>query len=256
MTDDRVGIAERAALPVYSAVWHVLVRFFRVPEQPPTVPTDAPQSVLTFRSAPGFLRLMKFWFWLFMWIPDLLILGAWFALLMVSVPLGVVLLVPALLLAIVPDILVYVAIHLRYDTTWYAISERSMRIRRGIWTIHEITITFENVQNIRVRQGPMQRWFGIADLVVETAGGGGGSTPGSGGQAHVGLIEGVADAAMIRDRILAQVKKSRSAGLGDDEHRLDRVGSVRTGDGPAWSPAHLAVLREIREAARSLRTLG
>ena len=47
------------------------------------------------------------------------------------------------------------------------------RIRRGIWIIHETTITFENVQNVVVQQGPLQRWYGIANVLIETAGGGG-----------------------------------------------------------------------------------
>ena len=38
--------------------------------------------------------------------------------------------------------------------------------------MHETTISFENVQNVEVRQGPLQRYFGIADVVVQTAGGG------------------------------------------------------------------------------------
>ena len=65
------------------------------------------------------------------------------------------------------------AMHLRYDTTWYVLTNRSLRIRRGIWMIHETTITYENVQNVSVNQGPLQRIFGIADVLVQTAGGGG-----------------------------------------------------------------------------------
>ena len=79
--------------------------------------------------------------------------------------LGALLALPAAAVAILPDIVAYVAIHLRYDTTWYVIGRRSLRIRRGIWIINETTITFENVQNIHITQGPLQRYFGIADLV-------------------------------------------------------------------------------------------
>jgi uncharacterized membrane protein YdbT with pleckstrin-like domain len=43
----------------------------------------------------------------------------------------------------------YIAIHLRYDTTWYVHGDRSLRIRRGIWVIHETTLTFENIQNVK-----------------------------------------------------------------------------------------------------------
>ena len=67
--------------------------------------------------------------------------------------LGVVLALPFLALMVLPDIFAYVGIHLRYDTTWYVLTDRSLRIRRGIMTIHETTISFENVQNVEVRRG-------------------------------------------------------------------------------------------------------
>src|SRR5207247_118797 len=95
----------------------------------------------------------------------------------------------------------------------------SLRIRRGIWLIHETTITFENVQNVEIRQGPLQRYFGIADVHIDTAGGGGekhakhGNLTSAG---HRGLIEGVADAVGIRDLILARLERSKKAGLGDE----------------------------------------
>ena len=81
-------------------------------------------------------------------------------------------------MAVLPDILAYIAIHLRYDTMWYVMTDRSLRCRRGIWVIFEHTITFENVQNVHVRRGPVQYFFGISTVVVETAGAaeGGGRT--------------------------------------------------------------------------------
>ena len=132
-------------------------------------------SVESFRPAEGFLKYLKLQFWIVLFLVDVAILGAWLALLIAVPVAGIVLAVPAFAIAVVPDIVAYVAIHLRYDTTWYVVSDRSMRIRRGIWIIQETTITFENVQNVAVSQGPLQRWFGIANLFVETAGGGGSS---------------------------------------------------------------------------------
>jgi uncharacterized membrane protein YdbT with pleckstrin-like domain len=136
---------------------------------------------------------------------------------------------------------------LRFDTTWYVMGDRSLRIRRGIWVIHETTLTFENVQNVTVRQGPLQRYFGIANLLVETAGGGQ-PQPGSHGMqataAHRGLIEGIADAERIRDLIMNRLRKSRTAGLGD-EADLRHPTQV-------WTEAHLTALREVRDAVRAL----
>jgi uncharacterized membrane protein YdbT with pleckstrin-like domain len=134
-----------------------------------------------------------------------------------------------------------VAIHLRYDTTWYVLTERSMRLRRGIWMTSEVTITFENVQNVRVRSGPVQRHFGIADVVVETAGGGKRDEYGRTTLSH-GVIEGVANAEEIRDLVMSRVRASRTTGLGDERE------PARAG----WSSAHVAALREIRDEVAAL----
>ncbi|MHB8865241.1 MAG: PH domain-containing protein [Pirellulaceae bacterium] len=234
---------------VYEGLWGVLTRWFRVPRDPPSLPTQQGETVESFRPAAGFLRYLKLQFWVILFLIDAAILGAWLVLL-VAVPMaGLLLLGPVIVIAVLPDLVAYVAIHLRYDTTWYVVSDRSLRIRRGIWIIQETTITFENVQNVAVSQGPLQRWFGIADLFVETAGGGGHSQQADKGAnlaaSHQGLIEGIGDAPRIRDLLLKRIRRSRSAGLGDEisEH------PPREG---CWTPEHMTTLRGIRDAVRAL----
>ncbi len=187
---------------------------------------------------------MKFHFWILLFVIDSAILIGWIAITLASPTVGAILAIPALIIAVVPDVIAYIAIHLRYDTTWYVMTDRSLRIRRGIWVIRETTITFENIQNVGVNQGPLQRWFGIGNVVVETAGGGVAPQQGAHGASantsHQGLMEGIADAQRIRDQILRRLRGSRSAGLGDD---LGEVGS-RTA---SFSSEHLAVLRQIRD---------
>jgi len=233
---------------VYEGLWGVLTRWFRVPVHPPTLPALAGEGIQSFRPARGFLRYLKFQFWIALIVIDVLLVIGWLVLGVAS-PLAGVLITPlALFLIIAPDVVAYLAIHLRFDTTWYVVSERSLRIRRGIWIIHETTITFENVQNVNLSQGPLQRWFGIADVVVETAGGSGGRGEQHAGMAagHQGMVEGLANAPQIRDLILSRLKRSRSAGLGDDH------APTAPSAGLFWSPAHLACLREIRDAVRGL----
>ena len=239
---------ERASRWIYRGIWGILVRWFKVPDGAPRLPVLPGEALDAFRPAEGFLRYLKLWFWLGLVVIDGLIFIGWFAISAASPAWGVILAFPALALAILPDVVVYIAIHLQYDTTWYVMTGRSLRIRRGIWTIHETTITFENVQNVEVNQGPVQRLFGIADVRVDTAGGGGGAA-GHEGQAamntHRGLIEGVSNAPQIRDLILSRLRRSRSAGLGDEHPAIPE-------SSPQWSAAHVAVLREIRELAKSI----
>lgn len=66
--------------------------------------------------------------------------------------------------------------------------------------------------------------------------------------AHQGLIEGVSDAERIRDLLLARLKSSRSAGLGDDLPLIAR----ETPPSLAWSSEHLAALRAIRDEVVNL----
>ena len=250
------GHTDKAAAWIYTGVWAVLVRWFRVPQDPPTLPSAPGENVDSFQPAPAFLNYLKFWFWLALILSDtwltigyltvataLVVNGlSWVALLLL--PLAIVLIVG-------PDIPVYIGLHLRFDTTWYVMSEHSMRIRRGLWVIQETTITFENVQNVKLTQGPLQRHFGIANVVVDTAGGSSDSKQ-KGATGHQGIIEGVTqeDAARLRDLILVKLRHSATAGLGDDEHH-----HVAPSGAPAWLPEHLALLRDIRDDLASLKTV-
>jgi membrane protein YdbS with pleckstrin-like domain len=243
------GLA-RASEWLYHGVWAVLVRWFRVPAEPPTLPIMGGETIQAFRPSDGFLRYLKFQFWLVLGTIDVALLVVWLVILVAAPLIGVLVTPLALAIIVVPAILVYVAIHLRYDTTWYVLSDRSLRIRRGIWIIRETTITFENIQNVSVDQGPLQRWFGIADVLVQTAGGGGTASHGQESAAmlggHNGLIEGIDNAPQIRDLIRSRLQRSSSAGLGDEAH--DSRPEHKLG----FSTEHLAVLREIRDAAKQL----
>lgn len=230
---------------LYRRLWEILVRWFKVPDQPPEPPVVEPGEAFdSFRPAPEFLRYMKAWFWMLLGAMDAVLLLAYVALAValaaaglwwVAIPLFPV----AVVLVSVPGVITFVALHLRYDTTWYVMTDRSLRIRRGIWVIHETTITFENVQNLSVRQGPVERWFGISRLIVETAGAGGDPHEGRSHVANVGVVEGITDPARLKARVLGRLGTSRSTGLGDHD------------EAPAWTPAHVAALRSIRDLLKN-----
>lgn len=134
-----------------------------------------------------------------------------------------------------------VALKLDYEYHYYVITDRSLRIRRGIWAQLEVTLTYANVQNVRVEQGPLERMFGIASVIVETAGG----KVGENGQAHIvprGMIAGIENAQLLREKIMRRVGQDRSTGLGDhDDHRPDESPTLDR-----------ALLVEIRDEARKL----
>ena len=134
----------------------------------------------------------------------------------------------------------FALVGLAYRFRWYMITDRSLRIREGIWHVREQTMTFSNIQNVAIRQGPLQRFLGIADLEVRSAGGGSknpdpGQREGDAANLHLARLAGVDNAQEIRDAIRAH---------------LDRPPALQPP--PARSSA-LDSARELLEEARGLR---
>ncbi len=200
------------------------VVFSSPPNHRPSLPKR--RTFASFRPSLGYLHYLRFFFWIVLVAIDVLLtIAGWRS---PSLHLGRILITPrALAIIVLPDIVAYIALHLRYDTMWYVLTDRSLRIRRGIWKIHETTITFENIQNIRLSQGPLQRYFGFANLVVETAGGGSshGHEGASMAGAHVGMMEGLDNAIEVRNMILAHLKKRlRQAWATNEKWRMRQRG--------------------------------
>lgn len=101
---------------------------------------------------------------------------------------------------------------LNFILRWYMITDRSLRIRTGAIRMRELTMTFSNIQEIRVSAGPIQNLLKLADVEVHSAGGGSGA---KGGGGHIGRFEGVSNANAIRDLIVERLRQYRDSGLGE-----------------------------------------
>ena len=113
-------------------------------------------------------------------------------------------------------------IRLDYEMRWYVVTDRAARLREGVLSLTEMTFTLVNVQDLRIRQGPLQRLLGLADVELRTAGGSespthGGGGSGAGHNLHLARFRGVDNAVMIRDLVLARMQRARDAGLGDPD---------------------------------------
>jgi len=207
------------------------LRLLRVPPTPEPPPGSPPR---VFRAAPNFFKLR-----LIRWgLTQLLaVFGLLWAIYFVSwvattkTPRAIVWLFTAgeifgWTAFIAQVVLGWIFVRLDFEMRWYMLSDRAIRIREGIATVREKTIALANVQNIAIRQGPLQRLLGIADVEVKTAGGGGSSSEMEGKKhgepMHVAYFRGVDNAAEIRDLVREGVRVQRNAGLGDpDEHEDD-----------------------------------
>lgn len=149
----------------------------------------------------------------------------------------------------------YLIARMDYELRWYMVTDRSLRIRYGVWKISESTMSFANIQQVIVSQGPLQRLLGLADVKVQSAGGAHGAEDhpngGSGEDMHLGLFHSVTNAPEIRDLILERLRRFRESGLGDPDEKSTPA------PGPslphAASADTLAAARELLAEAKALR---
>ncbi|HVU25645.1 MAG TPA: PH domain-containing protein [Opitutus sp.] len=153
--------------------------------------------------------------------------------------------------------LTYAIRRLDYEMHWYLVTDRSLRLRSGVWRVRESTMSFANLQQVAVSQGPLQRALGLADVKVTSAGGGA-PRPGHHHEQdmHTGHFHAVVNAQEIRDLILKRLEKFRAAGLGDpDDHAEHVVAPAPAGTAVATAGASAAVAaaQELLAEARLLR---
>ena len=149
--------------------------------------------------------------------------------------------------------LTYAMVRLEYESHWYVVTDRSLRIRWGLVTVREATMSFANIQQVTVSQGPLQRLLGIANVRVQSAGGGGSARnphEHKDDSMHSGVFHGVDNAVEIRDLILERLRHFRATGLGDPEDHRDSpaalVGALTDPGRAASVVAATRVLEEVR----------
>jgi uncharacterized membrane protein YdbT with pleckstrin-like domain len=129
---------------------------------------------------------------------------------------------------------------LNYEMRWYIVTDRSLRIRSGVVWLQEITMTFANIQGIRVNANPIEQWLGLANVEVRSAGGGDTDAHGQSSSGHVGNFAGVDNAEAIRDLLVERLRMYRDSGLGEKT-------------APAQEPFALSAAREVLQETRALR---
>lgn len=143
------------------------------------------------------------------------------------------------------------ATRLEFEQHWYIVTDRSLRIRNGIFQLTESTMSFANLQQVEVKQGPLQRLLGLADVRVQSAGGGGVQDEKHAGDSlHTGIFHSVENANGIRDLILTRLRQFRQAGLGDPDDHPHAEAALEPGTEPEDA---VIAARELLAEARALR---
>ncbi len=245
---------------MYKAFCDACEKVLKIPA-PPEPPPGHEETTQIFRAAPNFLKYL-----LAMWaIRAALIVGAAaIALLAIAIPnmMGrnhsalshVIVLVldsVAFVVVLITQLWGLAIVRLDYEKRWYVVTDRSLRVREGIVNLREMTVNFANIQNISISQGPIQRMLNIADLRVDTAGGGGGG-PKQGNEQmynlHTAFFRGVNNANEIRELIQARLRHLKDSGLGDHEEVAAASKASSTEEGL------IVALREVHEEARRLNS--
>jgi membrane protein YdbS with pleckstrin-like domain len=248
-----------------------VLSFLRVPPEPSPPGGDA--NVRVFRAAPAYLRyrivvwtlrelgaltgIVAYFYmaprFLPMVLPRRIHIGGLTVTREVLVSLSDFLEVVGLFGVAISAIASFLILRLDYEQRWYIVSDRSLRIREGLVSLHEKTMTFANVQQVGIRQNPIQRWLGIADVEVRTAGGGQKKQEDHRREDdhHVGILRGVLDAEGIRDLVQDRLRHYKDSGLGDPDHHAP-ARALRPA--PAGGAADLAAAAAaLRDEARALR---
>lgn len=145
----------------------------------------------------------------------------------------------------------YTVRRLDYELRWYMVTDRSLRLRHGVWKVVESTMSFANLQEVVMTQGPVQRLLGLADVKVKSAGGGGESPNHRGEDMHVGIFHSVTNAPEIRDLILERLRRYRESGLGDPDEPVVSTEAVAAPENVGADT--IIAARELAAEARALR---
>jgi hypothetical protein len=227
----------------------VVLRLMRVPAEP-RLPAGDPRSARVFRAGLNYWRLRCFW-----WGVHQVLTFAFFVVMVtllhhvpdtvtfrqgrgknrLDVPVriaGAIVIARGLEMVswglwLVQMPLTFALARLDYEMRWYVVTDRAARLRDGILKVNEMTFTLVNVQDIRIRQGPLQRLLGLADVELRTAGGSEKPDPASGQGAgpnlHLARFRGVDNAEAIRDLVRTRMKEARDAGLGDPDDGASHI---------------------------------
>ncbi len=240
---------------MYSSFRQICERVLRIPHDPAPPPGDE-ASARVFRAAPAFFKyLLVLWSLgaAFVLVFGVIFLGGMNLALMTDrqVPTAVQVIVGGLSAVVFLFMLTYLlfslaVLRLNFEKRWYVVTDRSLRVREGVMTVREMTVTFANIQNVAVMQGPIQRALGLADLQVETAGGGSGQANQKqlGPNLHVAWFRGINNAEEVKTLIQDRLRKLKDAGLGDHDDHAPPA---------AEAPAFLDALRAVHAEAQALR---
>jgi putative membrane protein len=128
--------------------------------------------------------------------------------------------------------IVVIPAYFRYHTMRYRFTPEGISMSWGILFQREIIINYARIQDIHLRSNLVERWLGLARVLVQTASGSAGAEM---------TLEGLKEYEAVRDFLYSKMR-----GVKDPVH-------AAAGVPPPTGPAELELAAALREVARELR---
>jgi len=129
-----------------------------------------------------------------------------------------------------PFVVLY--LYFRYHTMRYQFTDEGISMSWGVLFRRQIIINYARIQDIHLRSNLVERWFGLARVLIQTASGSAGAEM---------TLEGFKEYEAVRDFIYSKMR-----GVKDPAHKSHAPAA----SGP---PADADLAAALREVARELR---
>ena len=140
-----------------------------------------------------------------------------------------------------PPSLVFLAPYLwfRYQTMRYKFTNEGISMSWGILFRREIIINYARIQDIHLRSNLVERWLGLAKVLVQTASGSSGAEM---------TLEGLKEFEAVRDFLYSKMR-----GVKDHPHAAAATAAAGPGQEAELAAALREVARELRETRLALQ---
>ena len=128
-------------------------------------------------------------------------------------------------------------LYFRYHTMRYRFTDDGISMRWGILFRREIIVNYARIQDIHLKSNIVERWFGLARILVQTA---------SGSSSAEMTIEGIKEFEPLRDFLYARMR-------GVKDHHTPSTSSPTSAVPPTESAELAAALRETAAELRAVR---
>lgn len=128
-------------------------------------------------------------------------------------------------------------LYFRYHTLRYRFDDEGVSMRWGILFRREVNLAYRRIQDIHVRSGVLQRWLGLADILVQTA---------SGSASAEMTIEGLLEYDEVREFLYSRMR-------GHEADEADEAVAPGAPDAPGAPADVVTLLEAIRVELRGTR---